>query len=90
MDEVRDAIEYPVTRQGSSSALRQVFMALRLFATGGFQNLVGEMIGVDKSTTSRAIHRVTDAMITLMKTENHMFGELHSIVADFPPCCETH
>ena len=54
VDEVWDAIEYPVTRQGSLSGLLQVLIALRFFATGCFQNLVGEMIGVDKSTASRA------------------------------------
>ena len=66
LDDFRDAIEYPVTRQGSLSALLQVLIALRFFATGCFQNLAGEMIGVDKSTASRAIHRVTDAMVNLM------------------------
>ena len=43
-----------------------MFIALRFYATGCFQNLVGEMIGVDKSTASRAIHRVTNAMVALM------------------------
>ena len=66
VDDVREAIEYTTTRQGSLSALLQVFIALRFYATGCFQNLVGEMIGVDKSTASRAIHRVTNAMVALM------------------------
>ena len=53
MDEVRDAIEYPVTRQGSLSELKlYVFIALRFFATGCFHNLAGEMIG---STSRRCL-----------------------------------
>ena len=62
VDEVQDAIEYAVTCQGSLSVLLQVSIALRFFATGCFHNLAGKMIGVDKSTASRAIH----AMVALM------------------------
>ena len=66
VDEVRDAVEHPVTRHGSLSALLQVLIALRFYATGCFQNMVGEMVGIGQSTASRTIHRVTNALLTHM------------------------
>ena len=64
VDEVRDAVEHPATRHGSLPALLQVLVALRFYATGRFQNMVAEMVGIDQSTASRTIHRVTIAMLT--------------------------
>ena len=64
VDEVRDAVEHPATRHGSLPALLQVLVALRFYATGRFQNMVAEMVGIDQSTASRTIHRVTNAMLT--------------------------
>ena len=45
VDEIRDDIEYPATRQGSLPAVIQLLIALRFYATGCFQKMVGEMIG---------------------------------------------
>ncbi|KAI0242762.1 hypothetical protein LSAT2_011068 [Lamellibrachia satsuma] len=41
-------------------------VALRMYATGCFQNLVAETIGIDQSTASRTIHRVTNALVHRM------------------------
>ncbi|KAK2156795.1 hypothetical protein NP493_1940g00002 [Ridgeia piscesae] len=40
VDELRYNLEYPDTRQGSLPATLQVIVALRMYATGCFQNLV--------------------------------------------------
>ena len=37
-------------------------MVLRFYATGSFQSVVGEMIGVDQSTACHTITTVTDAL----------------------------
>ena len=67
VDELREDLEYPDTRQGSLPATLQVLVALRMYATGCFQNLVAETIGIDQSTASRTIHRVTNALVARMQ-----------------------
>ena len=62
VDDIRYDVEYPVTRQGSLPAVLQLLIALRFYATGCFQNTVGEMIGVSQPTASRTIHRVNNAI----------------------------
>ncbi|GFS22957.1 hypothetical protein ElyMa_001628100 [Elysia marginata] len=44
----------------------QVCLALRFFATGTFQNAIGEMIGVSQPTMSRTVKRVMDGFIQLL------------------------
>ena len=48
VDELREDLEYPDTRQGSLPATLQVLVALRMYATGCFQNLVAETIGISQ------------------------------------------
>ena len=62
VDELLDDLEYPDKRQGSLPATLQAIVALWLYATGCFQNLVADTIGIDQSTASRTIHRVTNAL----------------------------
>ena len=45
---------------------RQVPITLRFFATGTFQNVVGDLSRVDQSTVSRNVTRVTDAFLRHM------------------------
>ena len=71
VDELREDLEYPDTRQGSLPATLQVLVALRMYATGCFQNLVAETIGIDQSTASRTIHRVTNALVARMQEWVH-------------------
>ena len=49
-----------------------MLITLRFLATGSFQNMVGEMIGVGQSTTSRTIDRVIKAMIPHMHRWVHL------------------
>ena len=61
-DELKNDIEYPMPRKGSLSPVLQVCLTLRYYATGSFQSVLGDLIGVDQSTACRTIHRVTAAL----------------------------
>ena len=43
-----------------------MMVALRMYAIGCFQNLMAETIGINQSTASRTIHRVTNALVYRM------------------------
>ena len=51
------------SRRGTLPPLFQVLISLRFYASGSFQDMVGELIGVNQSTVSRTITRVTDALL---------------------------
>ena len=61
--EVWHDTEFPLQRKGSLIPILQVCLALCFYATGCFQNIVGELIGVALSTACRTITRVTDALM---------------------------
>ena len=44
------------------TSLQQLLVTLRYLATSTFQDVCGELVGVDQSTVSRTFSRVTDAM----------------------------
>lgn len=53
----------PVTQRNHSiPAVLQLLIALRFFATGCFQSVVGDVFHVNKSSVSRVIHRVAGAL----------------------------
>ena len=45
----------------------QILVALRFFASGCFQNLVGDMAGIDRTTACRIIRRVVLALKTRLR-----------------------
>lgn len=53
----------------------QVMLALRFYASGSFLEIIGDTMGFDKSTVSRAINDVTKALIAkknrFIKWPNH-------------------
>ncbi len=53
-------------RKGSLTPTLQVLIALRFFACGSFQLVVGDLFGVSKATISRTIHRVAAAFARLV------------------------
>ena len=63
-DSVSDELQYYFRRPRSLTPVLQVCVALRFYATGTFQDVVGELIGVDQSTVSRTVTRVTDTFST--------------------------
>ena len=59
---VRDALEHPTDRGFAVSSLTQVLACLRFFASGSFQNILGDVLGFSQSTMSRVLHRFVYAM----------------------------
>ena len=62
-EELRQDVEFALPRKGALTPVLQVCLALRFYATGSFQSVVGDLIGVDQSTACRTITRVTDAVM---------------------------
>ena len=50
-------------RNHALSPLHQVLIALRFFASGSFLQVIGDTVGVDKSTVSRAVTDVARALV---------------------------
>ena len=50
-------------RNHALSVKTQVLIALRFFASGSFQQVIGDIIGVDKSTVSRTVYKFCKAII---------------------------
>ncbi|XP_028417869.1 putative nuclease HARBI1 [Dendronephthya gigantea] len=60
---VEDDIQPQTNRNHPVSAIRQVLITLRFLASGSFQQVTGDTVaGLDKSTVSRIIRRVTVAL----------------------------
>jgi hypothetical protein len=68
IDLVEDHISPMTLRTRSLSAAEQLLIALRFYATGAFQILVGDDYGVHKSTVCRIVQRVS---IVLAKLRPH-------------------
>ena len=70
---ITDDIEIDINisnRLGSSTPLLQVLVTLRYYASRSFEDVCGELIGVDQSTVSRTVTRVTEAL--LRQVPNHV------------------
>ena len=61
-DLISEDIERDTKRNKALSPFTQVLMFLRYVASGSFQQVVGDTIGVDKSSVSRVVHRVAEAL----------------------------
>ena len=54
-----------MTRNQCLSPMNQLLVALRFYATGSFQIVVGDTFAVSKSTVCQTVHRVTEAIASL-------------------------
>uniref|UniRef100_A0A8C6V0T6 DDE Tnp4 domain-containing protein n=1 Tax=Neogobius melanostomus TaxID=47308 RepID=A0A8C6V0T6_9GOBI len=57
---------YNESENGTLSPSQQVLIALRFFASGSFQNSLGDMVNVHRTTACRAIRRVSLALMRIM------------------------
>lgn len=58
----------PLTdRNKSICAMNQLLIALRFYACGSFQIVIGDHFGVTKATVSRIVHKVSDAVARLSR-----------------------
>ena len=58
-EDIGNRLEPATLRNHAVPGILQIFCALRFYSTGSFQSVVGDGIGIHKSTVSRIINRVT-------------------------------
>ena len=59
---LRDDLERPTSQNHAMSTTAQVFVALRFFDTGSFLQVIGDTLGLSKSTVSRIVNNVSYAL----------------------------
>ena len=67
-DLLTDDLRRNTRRNHALPPLQQVLIALRFFASGSFLQVIGDTAGVDKSTVSRVVTNVSNA---LSRKQNH-------------------
>ena len=63
--QIKDQLQHDSNRNHCVTEMNQLLIALRFYATGTFQLVVGDLFGVDRSTVCRILHRVTHAIASL-------------------------
>jgi len=66
-DMIQIELEPKTNRNKAVPAILQIFGTLRYYACGSFQHVVGDGLGLHRSTVSRIIHRVTNAIVRQMR-----------------------
>ena len=64
-DQIGADLEPETLRNHAIPGMLQIFVALRFYACGSFQAVVGDGIGIHKSSVSRIITRVTQRLVRL-------------------------
>jgi hypothetical protein len=59
---LKDRLEKKTNQIHTVNSFEQVLLALRYFASGAFMQAIGDTMGRDKATVSRAVTAVTDAL----------------------------
>jgi hypothetical protein len=67
-DLLRDKLERLTRRKTSLTVEEKVMIALRFFASGSHLQVIGDTMGHDKSTISRVIRQVADALVEMKDT----------------------
>ncbi|XP_061170415.1 putative nuclease HARBI1 [Saccostrea echinata] len=67
-DVIRNDLERATKRNSALSVQNQVMITLRYLASGSFLQVVGDTLGFDKSTVSRTVKRVTEALVARADT----------------------
>ena len=65
-------LERATKRGNPIPAHTQVLVALRFYASGSFQNVVGDVVGISQPSASRAINLVTNLLFERAMAENLM------------------
>ncbi|PSN38222.1 hypothetical protein C0J52_22209, partial [Blattella germanica] len=60
VQETEDRLECTTDRNHPLTPLQQILLALRFYATGSFEIVIGDMNGVSKATVSRYVKKVSD------------------------------
>jgi hypothetical protein len=62
VDEFGDMLDFRVPRKGALPSSMMVMIALRFYASGSFQQVVGDIFGVSKMTVHKVIERVSSVL----------------------------
>lgn len=65
-DKIKNDIANPTVRNHAVSSKDMLLVTLSYFATGSFLQVVGDFTGIDKSTASRIVHKVSRAIAKLI------------------------
>ncbi|XP_018374641.1 PREDICTED: putative nuclease HARBI1 [Trachymyrmex cornetzi] len=65
LEQIQDRLEYTRYRNNPVTPMQQLLIALRLYSTNGFLITMGDYGGMDKSTVSRIMVRVSEAIASL-------------------------
>lgn len=68
VNSVQFDLKYDTKRNHALTAAQQLMIALRFFASGSFQQVIGDTINVNINTVCRTIARVTKALLKQQKT----------------------
>ena len=63
--QIEEHLQYDFERHGSLTPMNQLLIALRYYATGTFQLVVGDLFCITKATICRIVHKVTRAIASL-------------------------
>jgi len=63
--QIGDKIKHPTKRSSSLTPINQMLIALRFYATGSFQLVIGDTFAVDNATVCRTLKRVTEGIAGL-------------------------
>lgn len=72
IEELSPQLQHLSDRNSALSPALQVLIALRFYANGAFQNTMGDMINVHRTTACRAIRRVSLALQRLLRNYIHL------------------
>ena len=61
-DAIGEALEPSTERNHAIPRMLQLFIALQYYSCGNYHTVVGDSIGVHKSSVSRIVHRVTSKL----------------------------
>ncbi|XP_041464536.1 putative nuclease HARBI1 [Lytechinus variegatus] len=82
VDMVGDGLEHQTERNHALPASLQVLIALNFFATGAVLDSVGTIHGVHRSSVSRCVHSVADA---LCRHKNHVSNLIYLVSSTSDP-----
>lgn len=81
LDMIAPYLEYDTERNNALSPRLQVLCALRIFRTGSFQIVAGDLINVHRTTAGRAFSNVVKALIALKPMYTSMPNTLEQCIA---------
>jgi hypothetical protein len=75
-DLFEEDLQYRFQRKGALNPAMQLMVALRFYASGSFQQVIGETFGITKMTVHKTIIRVSDVLSTVI--QDHVFFSMSS------------